>query len=139
MNTFTLQILTPQETAFEGEVQAITVPSASGEITVLNDHEPLFTMLVAGVIKIKKIGDDEYLGIGGGYLETNREKTTLVLSRAYGQDDIDADEINRARAQAEKDLKEAPTDVERQQALEMLRRSSIDLKLLSKVKRKRTP
>lgn len=131
-----LQIITPQKITFEGEVSSITVQSATGEITVLKNHEPFFTMLNPGVIKIRKAGGDEYFAIGGGYLETNKEKTTLLVSQAYGQDEIDADEIKRAREQAQKTIREAPTEAERQQALEMLRRSTIDMKLLNKVKRK---
>lgn len=132
-----LQIITPQKITFEGEVTAITVPSTSGEITILKNHEALFTMLNAGVIKIKKSGADEFLAIGGGYLETNKEKTILVVSRAYGQDEIDAGEIKRAQEDAERNLKSAVTESERQQALEVFRRSAIDAKLLSKVKHKR--
>lgn len=132
-----LQIITPQKISFEGEVTAITVPSTSGEITILKNHEALFTMLNAGVIKIKKPGNDEFLAIGGGYLETNKQKTTLVVSRAYGQDEIDAGEIKRAQEEAERTLKTAVTETERQQALEVFRRSAIDAKLLSKVSRKK--
>lgn len=131
-----LQIITPQKITFEGEVTAITVPSTSGEITILKNHEALFTMLNAGVIKINKSGADDFLAIGGGYLETNKEKTILVVSRAYGQDEIDAGEIKHAQEEAERNLKSAVTEVERQQALEVFRRSAIDAKLLSKVKRK---
>lgn len=132
-----LQIITPQKISFEGEVTAITVQSAAGEITVLKNHEPMFTMLNPGVIKIKKPGNDEFLAIGGGYLETNKEKTTLVVSRAYGQDEVDAGEIKRAQDEAERILKSAVNETERQQALEMFRRSAIDAKLLSKVSRKK--
>lgn len=132
-----LQLITPQKITFEGEVSAITVPSTSGEITILKNHEALFTMLNTGVIKITKSAGDEFLAIGGGYLETNKEKTTLIVSRAYGQDEIDAGEIKRAQEDAERNLKSAVTDVERQQALEMFRRSAIDAKLLSKVSRKK--
>ncbi|MGB4966200.1 MAG: ATP synthase F1 subunit epsilon [Microgenomates group bacterium] len=132
-----LQIITPQKITFEGEVTAITVPSTSGEITILKNHEALFTMLNAGVIKINKSGADDFLAIGGGYLETNKEKTILVVSRAYGQDEIDAGEIKHAQEEAERNLKSAVTEVERQQALEVFRRSAIDAKLLSKVKHKR--
>ncbi len=132
-----LQIITPQKITFEGEVTAITVPSTSGEITILKNHEALFTMLNAGVIKINKSGPDEFLAIGGGYLETNKEKTILVVSRAYGQDEIDAGEIKRAQEDADRNLKSAVTETERQQALEVFRRSAIDAKLLSKVKHKR--
>ncbi len=132
-----LQIITPQKITFEGEVNSITVPSASGEITILKNHEALFAMLNAGIIKIAKSAGDEFLAIGGGYLETNKEKTTLIVSRAYGQDEIDAGEIKRAQEDAEKNLKTAVTDAERQEALELFRRSAIDAKLLSKVSRKK--
>lgn len=132
-----LQIITPKKIVFEEEVKEVIVPSTTGEIVVLDKHMPLFSQLKEGIVTVKRSGEDMFYAIGRGYLETSKSKTILLVSRAYGQDDLDEAEIKKAQDQAEKDLKSAPGEVERTEALELLRRSAIDMKLLSKVRRKR--
>lgn len=132
-----LQIITPKKIVFEEEVKSVTVPSATGEITVLNRHMPLFSQLKEGIVTVKRTGEDMVLAIGGGYLETGGGKTILLVSRAYDQDEIDEKAVLAARDQAQKDVDSAPGEAERKEALESLRRSVIDLKLLSRVRRKR--
>lgn len=131
-----LQIITPKEIVFEEEITSVTVPSATGEITILNRHVPLFSQLKEGIITVKRTGEDMVLAIGRGYLETSGKKTILLVSRAYDQNEIDEKAVFAARDQAQKDVENAPGEAERTEALESLRRSTIDLKLLSKVKRK---
>ncbi|OGK17670.1 ATP synthase F1 subunit epsilon [Candidatus Roizmanbacteria bacterium RIFCSPHIGHO2_02_FULL_40_13b] len=132
-----LQIITPKKIVFEEDVKSVTVPSTTGDITVLNKHMPLFSQLTEGIITVKRTGEDVVMAIGGGYLETGSGKTILLVSRAYGQDEIDEKAVLAARDQAEKDVASAPGEAERTEALEMLRRTTIDLKLLGKIRRKR--
>ena len=54
MNTLKLKIITPKKIALEEEVLSVTAPSEEGEITVLPHHVNLFTLLVEGIVKIKK-------------------------------------------------------------------------------------
>lgn len=62
MHTFKLKILTPDKKLFEGEALSFTVPTQTGEITVLKDHAPLITLISIGEIKIKtKQGEEIFL------------------------------------------------------------------------------
>lgn len=132
-----LKILTPKKVALEEEITSITAPGADGEVTILPHHASLFILLKEGVVKILSNKEESFFSIGGGYLETDGKEVNLLVSRAYGQDEIDEAEVAKAQQEAERYLKEAKTDVDRQQAMEMLRRSLIDSKLLSKIKHKR--
>lgn len=135
----TLKIITPQTVAFEqGDIKSITVPGTEGELTVLPNHAPLFTMLEEGVIQVVGSDDEIFFAIGRGYLETDGKTLNILVSRAYGQDEIDEEEVKEARTRAEKLLEEVDGEHDRQKALQQLHRSMIDLKLISKVKR-RTP
>src|SRR3989338_6831036 len=88
-----LKIITPQKIALEDDVIAVTAPSTQGEITILPRHVNLFTQLVEGIIKIKP---EKYLAIGGGYLETDGEEINILVSRAYGQNEIDSEQTQKA-------------------------------------------
>jgi len=126
-----LKIITPQKIALEDDVIAVTAPSTQGEITILPRHVNLFTQLVEGIIKIKP---EKYLAIGGGYLETDGEDINILVSRAYGQNEIDSEQTQKAIEEAKKIVTSAKDENERKQAMKLLHRSFIDMKLLKKRK-----
>ena len=47
-----LEILTPEEKLFEGEVKSVQVPGKSGRFEMLNNHMPIVSSLNKGSIKI---------------------------------------------------------------------------------------
>ena len=130
-----LRIITPKKKVLEEEIEAVTLPSIEGEITILPNHVSLFSLLKEGVVKIKYEKKEDFLAIGGGYVETNGEYVNILVSRAYGQDEINQTATEKAIKEAEENLKKAKTIEERMQAASLLRRSIVDLKLLKKRKR----
>ncbi len=119
----------------EQDVQSVTAPSVEGEITVLPRHMRLFSMLKEGIVKIKKDKQEDFLAIGGGYLQTDGKDINLLVSRAYGQNEINQELTEKAIREAEKLLKEAKTEGERHEAATLLRRSVVDMNLLKKRRR----
>ncbi len=132
METLDLKIITPKKVVLEKKVVSLTVPTFSGEITILPHHANLFSLLVEGVIKIKTIDSEDFLAIGGGYLETDGHDLHVLVSKAYGQDEIDQELIQKAIENAKKILKESKDSKERFEATSLLRRSMIGMKLLKK-------
>ena len=47
-----VKIMSLERTIFEGKAQSVVVPSRAGEITILEDHAPLLTLLAKGEILI---------------------------------------------------------------------------------------
>ena len=136
MHLLKLKIVTPQRKVLEKEVFSVTVPSATGEITILPRHINLFTLLKEGLVKIKFDKEEEYYAIGGGYLQTDGEKVIILVSRAYGQKEINEKIIEESRRKAQELLRTAQTEKEKKEAISLLRRSIIEDKLLRKVKKK---
>lgn len=134
----TLRVITPKRVVLEEEILSITAPGGAGELTVLPNHAPLFTTLDEGIVRVETRHGEEFLSIGGGYLETDGETLHLLVSRAYGQDEIDEAAVQKAKKDAEALLENAAGEQERHQIMQELRRSTLDLKLLQKVKRKRS-
>lgn len=129
-----LRVITPKKVVLEEDVDSVTAPGAEGEMTILPRHSHLFSQLTEGIVTIRKKGGEDSLAIGGGYLETDGEDLTLLVSRAYGQDEIDAKLTEQALKQAEDAIKKAKSQPELREAQLLLRRSVLDMKL---VKRKR--
>lgn len=132
-----ITIITPKGTVYEGETGSVTAPGADGEMTVLPRHANLFTLLTEGVVIVRDERDEKMFSVGGGYLETDGKSISLLVSRAFGQDELDETEIKRAQAEAERQVREAPSEEERKRALSALRHTIMDQKLLQKVKRRR--
>jgi len=134
MNTLRLKVITPRKIVIDKQVSSVTVPTADGEITILPHHIHLFSLLVEGIVKIKKDDNEDALAIGGGYLETNGKTVTILVSRAYGQDEIDRNLTNKAVEEAKHILSKSTDEKERAQAMTIIRRSVIDSKLMKRRK-----
>ncbi len=134
-----LKIITPRKVVIdEAEVSSVTVPSAEGDITVLPKHIHLLTLLKEGIIVIKKGEKEDFLAIGGGYLETNGKEANILVSRAYHQDELDEELTKKAIESAKNMLKDVKDGKQRLEVASMLRRSVIDMKLIKRRKSRMT-
>ncbi len=129
-----LQIITPEKIVKEVEVKSVTLPTDLGQITVLPGHQPLLAHLEEGIATYTEDGVVVDLALGGGFAQTDGKSVKILVSKAYGQDEIDEKLTTEALARAEKILKESGSESEKAEARSLIRRSIIDSKLL---KRKR--
>lgn len=139
MNTFLLEIITPQRRAFSEEVDAITVPTSGGSVGVLSRHEPLFTVLSEGEIKITNHKKEYFLAIGGGFMEVVHNHVSILVSRAVHADELNEAEIKRAMESAKNALKSKGEGADLSHAQAVLRRSVLELKVLGRRKRHVNP
>ena len=78
-----LMIHSIEKTIFEGVVKKFTLPTASGEITVLDNHLPLISIVVPGKIYYTdQQNKDGELALGGGILEVKPESEAVILAHA---------------------------------------------------------
>ena len=77
-----LNIISLTEIEFEGEAVSVNIKTTSGEITVLNNHQPLLTTLTAGRASIvKKDGEVFNINIESGFLEVgDNNQASLLIS-----------------------------------------------------------
>ena len=85
-----LEIVTPEASIFNGEVDSVTVPGVTGEFQMLNNHAPIVSLLQQGKIKIQ--GN---LQIDEAYVEKfkNLDKNTSVLSIQSGTIELNDNKI----------------------------------------------
>lgn len=131
-----LKIITPRKVVVDDKIDSVSIPSSEGELTILPHHTNLFALLVEGIIKVKKSKNEEFFSIGGGYMETDGKTVTILVSKAYGQDEIDKNLTDKALEEAKKILSESKDEKQRSEALAMIRRAIVDSKLLKKRKHK---
>lgn len=74
-----LEIITPDETIFTGEVNLIQLPGLDGSFEILDNHAPLISVLRKGKIKIR-IGkeDIQFFEVNGGVIEVAKNKVLIL-------------------------------------------------------------
>ncbi|MBI2640521.1 MAG: F0F1 ATP synthase subunit epsilon [Candidatus Sungbacteria bacterium] len=75
-----LSIYSIQNTLFEGEVERLTLPTSTGEITVLDGHIPLISLVNPGNISYTHSGTEKSLKLDGGVLEVRPENEAVILA-----------------------------------------------------------
>ena len=75
-----VQIITPDSTLFSGEATLVVVPGIDGQIGILNNHAPLVSSLVKGVVKVKHNEKEDLFDIPGGVVEVSLNKITVLAS-----------------------------------------------------------
>ncbi len=75
-----LEIISPEEIMYSGEVKSIIFPGSEGSFGVLENHAPIIATLQSGDIKYTTInGQDETIAVKGGVVEVLKNKV-LVLA-----------------------------------------------------------
>lgn len=136
---FLLEIITPERQVFSEEVDMVIVPTTSGAIGVLAHHQPLFSSLSEGEIKITSGAKEMFLAIGGGFMEVGPGKVSVLVSRAYHADELNEAEIKKAQAAAQDAIRNRAKGMELAAAQAMLRRSLMELKVLHRRRSRGTP
>ena len=74
-----IEIVTPDRTVFEGDIQSVRVPGKKGSFQVLKDHAPIVSTLENGpVIMIDPEGKETIYEINGGVIEVKANKIILL-------------------------------------------------------------
>lgn len=73
-----LEILTPDKKLFSGEVSSVTVPGTSGQFQVLNNHAPIISTLMKGIVKIKSPEGEKTFEVNGGVIEVLKNKVIVL-------------------------------------------------------------
>jgi len=74
-----LEIITPNQIYFSGEVSSITLPGSSGMFTLWENHAPLISILTSGKINYISEGVKNELEIQGGFMEVNKNIVSVCL------------------------------------------------------------
>ena len=76
-----LSICSLKQILFEGEAESLNCTTEGGEITILDNHEPLIATLAPGTITVKdEEGKEHFIPAGRGFLEVTPENTAKILA-----------------------------------------------------------
>ncbi|NTV93255.1 MAG: ATP synthase F1 subunit epsilon [Chlorobiaceae bacterium] len=76
---FDIEIVTPQQQYFSGEIQSIIAPGQDGLFQVLKSHAPLLSALKSGTVRLTLANKSEKtFTISDGFFEVSNNKAILL-------------------------------------------------------------
>lgn len=107
-----LRILTPERVLYDESVDQVTLPSASGEVTILPAHVGLVGILRPGELVIRRGKELLPLVVSGGMFQVRSHGITILADTAERVEEINEQRAKEAHARAEELLKEKKFDSE---------------------------
>lgn len=129
-----VEIISQVKKFYEADCYSITLPSIEGEITVLEGHENLVTLLDVGAITIrKKDQKEEIILINGGMVHVSNDSLKILVNDAAVPEQIKRQEIENAMINAKEQIASRPgtkelIQLEKQLRFEMFKKNFLDEK-----------
>jgi len=76
-----LEIITPDQKVFEGEVSEASFPGADGSFQVLKNHAAIISALVKGAVSYTTTEGQKSLIVDGGVVEVNDNKIIVLAEK----------------------------------------------------------
>lgn len=82
-----IEIITPDEKFFEGEVESATFPGIDGSFQILNNHAPLISTLGKGDIRftrlVEKRPEETHVLVEGGIVEVLNNRVSVLAEKIF--------------------------------------------------------
>ena len=105
MSTIHFKIATPEKVVYENDVFQVSIPTTTGQITILPNHSPLVSIIQAGELKAIDANGEQLLAVAGGFLEVRANGEVIILAdRAERAEHIDLERAEAARKRAEEQM-----------------------------------
>ena len=114
MATLHVNIVSAEQSIFEGEALMVVAPGESGELGILPQHAPLLTRIKPGTVKVKMAdGAEELIYVSGGILEVQPKALTILADTSVRAHDLDEVKVMEAKRAAEEALANRASGQER--------------------------
>lgn len=135
-HTIHCDIVSAEGEIFSGPATMVFVPAEQGEIGIAPRHAPLLTVIKPGEVRVQTAGGEEqFFWVGGGALEIQPKRVTVLADTALRARDVDEAAALEAKRRAEEALAGQIDKIEQAEALAELARAAAQLKLLQKLRK----
>jgi F-type H+-transporting ATPase subunit epsilon len=119
----TVDIVTPDEHAYQGPASGVRAPGVEGSFEVRRDHAPMISAFGIGPLIVKTQAAHEYADVhgdriifatSGGFLEVVENKVTVLAETVEPASEIDVERAETAEERALRRLEEGVEDEERE-------------------------
>ncbi|MFZ2150554.1 MAG: ATP synthase F1 subunit epsilon [Candidatus Absconditicoccaceae bacterium] len=124
-----LKISSPDKIIYEGFIEKITLPTESGDITILPDQTPIVSALKPGLVKFIPEGKTgaEHISISKGMMFTDGKKIRIVTSSAT----ISPTETEEILVKEKQDLENKIRELKKSGSIEEIEKYTIKLEKIN--------
>jgi ATP synthase F1 epsilon subunit len=105
-NKLRLIIVSQEEKLLDQEVEAVTLPTREGLITILKDHQPLISKLIVGELSYQADGQRQKMFLTQGFVNKKPDnKVVVVVDSAFNTRELNDEKVQAAIAKAKEAYK----------------------------------
>jgi F-type H+-transporting ATPase subunit epsilon len=137
-HTIQVDIVSAEGELFSGPAAMVFASASEGDIGIAPRHAPLLTLLKPGEVRVKSPdGEEHHFFVGGGAMEVQPSKVTILADTALRAKDIDEAAALAAKQRAEDALKDKSGHITLAEAQAELARAIAQLKVLNRLRKLR--
>ena len=138
MNTIHVDVVSAEESIFDGEAEFVALPGEAGELGIYPQHTPLITRIKAGAVRIKMPDrkEEEFVFVAGGILEVQPNRVTVLADTAIRGADLDEAKAADAQRQAQEAMANAKSDLDLARATSEFAMMAAQLAAIRKLRKK---
>jgi F-type H+-transporting ATPase subunit epsilon len=116
---FPVEVLTPEGTVFDDEVELVSTKTIVGSIGILANHEPVLAMLDPTELRLYRSDSDVVsYAQAEGYMQVAGNRVLVLVEEAHEPASLDAAQLRGRLEEAERQLAEAGEDTEARRVAE---------------------
>jgi F-type H+-transporting ATPase subunit epsilon len=134
MDTFQLEIVTPEKKVVDTAATEVQIPGKNGYLGILPGHAPLITELAVGEVtfRLGNNNEEQRLALAWGFAEVLPDKVTILAETAERPSEIDVDRARQSKERAEQRLTSGDTNVDVERSLSALQKAETRLEVAGK-------
>jgi len=135
-STIHVDIVSAEGEIFSGAASMVFAPGSQGELGIAPRHAPLLTLLKAGEVRVQTPdGAEQHFFVGGGALEVQPTRVTVLADTALRAKDLDESAALAAKQRAEEALAKATDRVEHAEAMKEIVRMAEQVKMIQRLRK----
>ena len=137
-HTIHVDVVSAEGEIFSGPATMVFAPASQGDIGVAPRHAPLLSKLKPGEVRVQTPqGEELFFFVGGGAIEVQPHRVTVLADTALRAKDIDEAAALAAKQRAEEALRDRTSHISQAEALAELARAAAQLKIIARLRKVR--
>lgn len=138
MASIHVDIVSAEGEIHEAEASMVFAPAVEGEVGIAPHHAPLLTRLRPGEVRVKQAaGEEQSFFVGGGILEVQPDRVTVMADTAIRAKDADEAAALEAKQLAEEKVSKAQSEIDLARAEAELATAAAMLQFIKKLREMR--
>jgi F-type H+-transporting ATPase subunit epsilon len=130
----TLEIVTPERSLVNRQVDEVQLPGSEGYFGVLPGHAPLLATLQVGELWYRIGQEKHYLAVAFGFAEVLPERVTVLAQIAERPEDLDVPRAEAAKKRAEERISTPQVEMDFERARVAMMKSLIRLQVAARAR-----